>query len=747
MGFFLYADLIISPYLQLELNKSKMELYGGPSSKVLKIFVECKDVPETIAELRKLGITPQSIAGSILSIHIPLEKFEELKKINSIQKIEMGPPLKPLNDIGCDMINADIAWQGGYTGEDVIIGIIDTGVDFTHPTFKDSSGNTRILYLWDQTDNQSGTPPSGFTYGTEYTAEDIDAGRCNQKDVEGHGTHIAATAAGGESPYFGVCKCGKNIIAVKTDMTEQGLLDGINYIFQKASSLDKPAIVNVSLGSLYGPHDGTSSFCKAVDSLIGPGRIVVFAAGNWGNEAVHSEATVSATINIGFTVSDNLQGTDCVDIYGKYDYSAANSVSIQIKSPNENTYPSIGGVEPGDSFSQQTSDGYISISNTTDGEILIELSDGNSPLAEGTWTIIVSPKAGSPEVDFYVADYGPNVESYFNDHVDYNETLSDQATTSTGICVAALVSRTSWKNYLGNEYGLAGETLGQICSFSSKGPARNGSQKPDVCAPGALIISAASADASYSDENIIEQNKWVGMAGTSMSAPFVTGGLGIILQINPSWGPTEVLNYIKNYSASNTYITAGTWNESSGWGIFDLSCAVGGIIQAIWRLPNSIRLLCQTFVPANSITLQMKEENSTEWQDVTEVETEQEVTIDGLSPNQNYEFRLKIVTTKGETIYSPKTYIHTLVAKQEGSSDVFILNNVAKRGQTVQLVLTSNITGEIYLVDRRGFILKKWKKEAGVRVINIETTLVPGLYVVLVKTSNKIYRRVILITP
>ncbi len=201
-------------------------------------------------------------------------------------------------------------------GAGTIVGIVDTGIDYKHEDFiDDTTGKSRILYIWDQTLTAQGgevVPAAG--YGVEYNQAQINdeidgtlTGFVREEDTNGHGTHVAGIAAGDGSATNGDEPAGKykgmapeaELIIVKTDLTSDHIIDGVNYIFDKASFLGKPAVVNLSLGTHQSPHDGTGSVSYAIDESIETagsetkGRVVVVAAGNEGSDKIHAEANIS----------------------------------------------------------------------------------------------------------------------------------------------------------------------------------------------------------------------------------------------------------------------------------------------------------------------------------------------------------------------------------------------------------------------------------------------------------------------
>ena len=165
----------------------------------------------------------------------------------------------------------------------MLVGDVDTGVDYGHGDFDDAAGNTRLVNIWDQTVN--GAAPAGYGYGTEWSSAQIDANTCTETDLNGHGTHVLGTIGGdgsqtgyGFAPFTYAGMAPKaDLIMVKTTSYTTAILDGVQYIFQRATALGRNCVVNLSLGSQYGPHDGSSAFESGLNALCGPGRIVVIA--------------------------------------------------------------------------------------------------------------------------------------------------------------------------------------------------------------------------------------------------------------------------------------------------------------------------------------------------------------------------------------------------------------------------------------------------------------------------------------
>src|SRR5579859_318721 len=199
-------------------------------------------------------------------------------------------------------------------GQGVLVGIVDSGIDYRNPDFKNPNGTTRIKYIWDQT--SKGKAPAGFAYGNECASSSINNGSCTERDVEGHGTHVAGIAAGnGRSSnpprYIGVANQA-DIAVVKLRATkETDIVDGCRYLIQKAQQLREPLVINLSLGTDSEPHDGSGTVGQALSQLTGSGRIIVAAAGNESLRAGHASGVIQQgqTVHVRFTAEDATDGT------------------------------------------------------------------------------------------------------------------------------------------------------------------------------------------------------------------------------------------------------------------------------------------------------------------------------------------------------------------------------------------------------------------------------------------------------
>ena len=198
-----------------------------------------------------------------------------------------------------DKVHQGVELEHGFKGKGVIVGIVDTGFEYGHINFySPTEKSLRIKKVWDQ--NQSDGPlPDGFYYGAEYkTEKDILNAQYDLKD-ETHATHVTGIAAGSDysGDYYGVAPESELALVAFSEVSRDNvsILDGVKYIFNYAEEENKPCVINLSLGSHTGPHDGSSMFDRVCDDLQGPGRILVGAAGNEGGTALHVSKYVYPT--------------------------------------------------------------------------------------------------------------------------------------------------------------------------------------------------------------------------------------------------------------------------------------------------------------------------------------------------------------------------------------------------------------------------------------------------------------------
>jgi subtilisin family serine protease len=264
---------------------SGTRIVSGPAGPTLGIDCILELGERGREALLRHGITPWTKSGRFVTATLTPEELDIVAGLDEVNRVDLSRVLKPYLDVSRTLTRADQVNAGpgptfpvtGFTGRSVVIGIIDTGVDLAHGDFKKPNGQTRVSFAWDQI-SSSGTPPAGFGYGSEWTEAQINNGQAQLFDNNGHGTHVAGIALGDGSAtgngrpaqqYVGIAP-EADLIVVKTTFTQSDVLNAIDYVFGRAGSRD--AVINLSLGTQDGPHDGTSVFDQAIADKLGPGQ-------------------------------------------------------------------------------------------------------------------------------------------------------------------------------------------------------------------------------------------------------------------------------------------------------------------------------------------------------------------------------------------------------------------------------------------------------------------------------------------
>jgi len=550
------------------------------------------------------GIAVMASYRNLVTARLTPEEMVALIRLDEVAFVGPGREYRKEGDVSVPETGARLVHGGAinntqYQGQNVVVVIFDTGIDWKHMDFRDPADNTksRILYIWDQTLTPSGseTSPSGFAYGVEYTKAQIDneidgspAGFVRETDTDGHGTHVTGTIAGNGGAVYGkyVGMAPKaDIIMVKGGngtFSEFNIINAISYASQKRTSLGKPMVMNFSLGSKGGPHDGSGGWETAIDTFVGTaGNLVVVSAGNYADQPIHVTGTIPASSDLvlQFVIPSYTptSGTNNDKLSFDLWVDGNPAVSAKVLSPSGVTYTRAAG-ETGDAPS--TTDGTISLYNVTepdngDRNILFRVTDPTSSTPKsGNWFLTISNPFPTPypfDGWMYESAVGSSLVTVNGGNTD--KTLGGTGACSNGaITVAAYETKYSWPSYNGLSYVYTeGDRTSNICSFSSKGPTRDGRLKPDIAAPGQGIFSALSTavDTSGSYVYIAPGQKHILEAGTSMAAPHVTGAAALLLQMNPSLtaaGAKTLLATTADGDAYATLLPNTTW----GFGKLDI---------------------------------------------------------------------------------------------------------------------------------------------------------------------------------
>lgn len=598
----------------LRLMVIKQESGAAPGTSLPIIHLREPGVVNTIVKvsgnplaMESTGARVRSVIGDIVTADVPLYSLADLIELPNVFYVQAARQMEPaLLDASVPNTKADQVWRSvpGYTGKGVIVGVIDTGIDWKHPDFRTVDGTSRILYIWDQMVQTPGQTPMDYEYGTEWTKAHIDSGQCQEMDASGHGTHVASIIAGdgrNRHQFTGVAPEAE-IIVVKSGFADADVLDAANYIFSRAAELNKPAVINMSFGGHWGPHDGTTLMDQGIDELLDqPGRAVVAGAGNSGSDTKHlgvDSLRRPANGSYPWVAVRPTIGVQIVMVQAWY--APEKSLSVRLLLP-ENDEGDLSDLDEG-----WVSEGQFRLFSVPDGpltgaEVLIEARLTASPQTfpnfdgihihisdNGDLTIPIDKyiyaiefKGAGLAFDAYVVRDGDFVtelpasgsfpdESFLMEG-DGSKTIISPASASRAICVGSYITKSEW---IDSENRLRTDELeiNEISDFSSRGPLLNEGQKPDIAAPGERITAALSADGWSSSRSIYRDGEHVLWRGTSMAAPHATGAVALIYEQNPRLTATTVKNMLTRTAQDRG--EAG-WDEAWGYGKLDVLAAMG----------------------------------------------------------------------------------------------------------------------------------------------------------------------------
>jgi minor extracellular serine protease Vpr len=496
-------------------------------------------------------------------------------------------------DIRVDSVHAGFINNTHYTGEGIIIGLIDTGVDFYHDDFRhpDDPNRSRIIKLWDisLTPADGESHPVLFDLGVEYTREQIESdlrgetnGVVRSRDSNGHGTHVAGIAGGGgrrqDGKYTGIAP-ESEFIVVKfpgSGITTQELIHGITYIFSEAEVLNKPAVINLSIGGHGGSHDGTSGHELLIDRYADEtGRVVVVAAGNSGALNNHTGSVIPGnqsrtfTLSIGDYTPRAQQGDNFVLMLLWYE--GTDEVQLIIETPTgiPDTVVTADSVRIIDTHDGRitvfTHPHFINLKGARVFEIFLSDTDVPVPPKSGNWRLTISSIVSDTEFryDSWIVAKSMATAT-LNPSSGRGHSVSMPGTAEKAVTVGTYHTKLEWVDVtdrIQRESGI----LYDLAPFSGGGPTRDMRIKPDITAPGRYVGSALSADASYFERSRLKDAGYVVLAGTSISTPHVTGIVALMLEANPSLNTEDILSIIKKSARSDEY-AYDLPNNDWGWG-------------------------------------------------------------------------------------------------------------------------------------------------------------------------------------
>lgn len=508
-------EIINEDYLDIIVEDELLPLFPNYSHTTITFVNSIVHIPKANFDKCSLGkgLFPYSVFPTLYT----LESTISLEK-SGIQQIQLNP-------------NFNLYGQG------VLIGIVDTGIDYRHEAFLGRDGTSKIISIWDQTINNGGTPPNGFTFGTEYTKAQIDEALRSDNplsivpstDVDGHGTMIAGIIAGTpkvSADFTGIVPdsqiivtklkqakiVNKQILSIAADKMcyqESDLMLGINYLVTAARALNRPLVVCVALGSSQGGHDGyglLSRYLGYVNRLSNTG--VVTSAGNEGNSRRHFFGTT--TLSNETTEFELKVGSQDKEFFMEIWQQVPYRLSIDIRSPTGEyiapIYPAIGECLEVNFIFEPTVL-YINnmIFDIQSGDQLILIRFTNAQ--EGIW------RFGVRNLD--------NVQSNFNVWLPSGNLISEETyflNSNPDITITSPANSPDPTTITAYD-----STTEGIWTPSSRGYTRLGGIKPDLAAPG-VNLTCPTLNNSYGT-----------VSGTGAAAAHTAGIFAMVLE----WADVE----------------------------------------------------------------------------------------------------------------------------------------------------------------------------------------------------------------
>lgn len=515
--------------------------------------------------------------GYLVTGRAQVDSLEAVRRDPAVYSLKAAQPVKSMlatttKDVGARPVDLP---PGTPLGAGVIVGVVDFGLDFANKNFRNASGGTRIATLWDQRGQARAGSPYG--YGRLYTRAEINralrasnpyqalgyGGRTDLYWQQGtHGTHVTDIAAGngrgtgapGVAPEAEIVFVdlaasdipweGEAVVDASFGDSVQ-LLEALTFIFDYAKKRKKPCVINASLGTNGGPHDGTTLLEQGIDTLVSqaPGRAVVLAAGNSYSDGIHARGSVAqgGSADLAWDIPARDFTHNELEVW----YDGGTDLAVEIIGPDRR---SLGRVALGQNARVKDAAGATVVfiahrkgdPNNGDNVIGVFLNK-NAPA--GVWTVRLHGVRVTDGGYHAWIERDDSRPSHFLPPHDNDYTLGSLSTGHKSLVVGAY-----------NPHGRGSP----ICTFSSAGPTRDNRPKPEISAPGQDVWAARSLSAQG----------LLNMSGTSMATPAVTGVVALVLAQAKAEGRSLTIDQIRAVvmGSARKNPPAQSWDKRYGVG-------------------------------------------------------------------------------------------------------------------------------------------------------------------------------------
>ncbi len=566
--------------------------------------------PNTSAQVTEMltqaGQHATTISNTVVTARVAPEWLTTLSNDTRIVRLTASKRLRPFLQkarqvTGVDRVHAGDNLDTPFTGKGIVIGVIDQSFEFKHMGFLDENGKSRIKMLWDRSkdiekDIQSKAAPVYNVDALSKTHETYDPG-------SGHGTHVTNIAAGSkhaDNPFYGVAPKA-DIVVIPSSFENTEIIEDIRSVKAYASREHKPWVVNLSLGSVIGPHDGSTDYDQAIDRMAqDKGGIVVGAMGNEGDQYFHAFSsfqpgeTKQVFIHYEKDQDGNATEDDLthIDFWGISEVNAEQFTVTPILAVKSSNAEQLKVKKYGaDFWKKYLDDGKvwseISPKNNRENhfvgvkmnKLLEDLGSRYKKIIFGVEITAKSTNTADATLHGWIFSEEPNYARFVLAKTDskFESIKPDNLyiVGEGGASIPSAIAVGSFTTTVTDQH----EKEGAHSTFSSNGPWLNPNYpKPAVLAPGASIMSALNKyapgfdknNAAYSNRFNNKVYHYGYMEGTSMATPFVAGSIALWLEANPQLSYTDVLDIIKETSTKHADMEGEAWTPTYGYGLINV---------------------------------------------------------------------------------------------------------------------------------------------------------------------------------
>jgi subtilisin family serine protease len=651
-------------------NGGPRRVKGRPVKNYMLTLVKSDGEVEAICE--QGGVVLQDFGHDICAAFLPVDQLGEFDRNPHILQMEASAPSRLLNDTSAVILGTDKVWNGqgpasysqptssfsqAFTGKGVFAGVMDAGFDFTHPAFRNADGTSRIKWFWDPMAPDANNNLVGMIYSSP--AEVLAAQHSCDAFFENHGTHVMGSMAGAglNGRYVGMAPEADIIgihmpiggeqdvpedywdrltgyltahlsnysdlgdAVIKIDPTSVMDIVGLYEIFKVADAAGQPCVVNWSFGDLPDFNSNKILYEEVFNSLVGPGHIVVAAAGNEGYIMTYLAKAAGEPLDHEFYLG-TVVGYGCMSMR-----TEADEPNFALKFAFDDRTDTLvfytddikAACQQTDSFKISDEDLFIKfeVEEAFDGRLIYRITLGDPKATPDEIVEDAFKKSGK-----LICDAAPQIEmlsvcgNYNQIHFSLDDftdsrgcnpgTIGAPGDMNRIISVGAMHHRSSFSNILGENYTdlQMGSEEGHLTTFSSCGPTMQGRIKPDVVAPGFNIISCHNsfyqkADVSealieeilpkvaYADREFGRVYAMTVMSGTSMATPITAGIIALWLQAKPDLTPEDIMGVIERTSHQPEPEFSGEdKNIYYGWGEIDAYAGLLDILKVTDNIPE-----------------------------------------------------------------------------------------------------------------------------------------------------------------